>query len=127
MAGGFAAGFINPILGAVIYERIPRHLMGRVTALNTSLCWSLIPFGGILGGAAIAGIGLSPALLVLGLAYFAATMLPTVRPEWRTIDDGRRGSGHQRPNDGVGEQPAAPGQDQPLARRLDEPVGDQVG
>jgi MFS family permease len=90
MAGGFAAGFINPILGAVIYERIPRHLMGRVTALNTSLCWSLIPFGGIVGGAAIAGIGLSPALVVLGLAYFAATMLPTFRPEWRELDHAER-------------------------------------
>jgi MFS family permease len=90
VAGGFASGFINPILGAVIYERIPRHLMGRVTALITSLCWSLIPFGGIVGGAAIAGIGLSPALLVLGLAYFAATMLPTFRPEWRELDHAER-------------------------------------
>jgi MFS family permease len=144
MTGGFAAGFINPILGAVIYERIPRHLMGRVTALNTSLCWSLIPFGGVVGGAAIAGIGLSPALLVLGLAYFAATMLPTVRPEWREIDQGRHENRHwgaqdprdvdslvsrsrdERADHGVGEQPAAPGEDQPVPRRLDESVRDQV-
>jgi MFS family permease len=144
MAGGLAAGFINPILGAVVYERIPRHLMGRVTALNTSLCWSLIPFGGIVGGAAIAGIGLSPALLLLGLAYFATTMLPTIRPEWREIDQGRqrnRRTGDHDPHDldslvirsgdegadhGVSEQPAASGEDQALPRRLDEPVRDQT-
>ncbi len=78
MAGGLAAGFINPILGAVIYERIPRHLMGRLTALNTSLCWALIPFGGIVGGLAIAAFGISPTLLLLGLAYFAVTMLPGI-------------------------------------------------
>lgn len=84
--GGFAAGFINPILGAVIFERIPRHLMGRVTSLSTSLCWAGIPFGGLVGGAAIAGFGLSPALLVLGGAYLLATMLPALQPAWREID-----------------------------------------
>lgn len=128
MAGGLAAGFINPILGAVIYERIPRHLMGRVTALNTSLCWSLIPFGGIVGGLAIAAIGISPALLVLGLAYFAVTMLPTFRPEWRGLDQERpTPSGHESPDDRVGQQATAPGEHQPAVGRLDEPVGDKVG
>ena len=128
MAGGLAAGFINPILGAVIYERIPRHLMGRVTALNTSLCWALIPFGGIVGGLAIAAFGISPTLLLLGLAYFAVTMLPAFRPEWRDLDKDRRTpSRHESPDDGVGEQPAAPGQHQPVGARLDEPVRDQAG
>jgi MFS family permease len=84
--GGFAAGFINPLLGAVIFERIPRHLVGRVSSLNTALCWAGIPFGGLVGGACVAAIGLSPALLVLGGAYFAATMLPAVQPAWRTLD-----------------------------------------
>jgi MFS family permease len=110
MAGGLAAGFINPILGAVIYERIPRHLMGRVTALGTSLAWALIPFGGIVGGIAIAAIGISPALLVLGLAYFAVTMLPAIRPEWRDIDKGHGTSGHEGADDRVGEESASTGQ-----------------
>jgi len=84
--GGFASGFINPILGAVIFERIPPHLVGRVNSLITSLCWAGIPFGGVVGGVLIAGFGLSPALLVAGAAYLVATMLPAVRPEWRDID-----------------------------------------
>ena len=84
--GGFAAGFINPLLGAVIFERIPRHLVGRVSSLNTALCWAGIPFGGLVGGACVAALGLSPALLVLGGAYLAATMLPAVQPAWRTLD-----------------------------------------
>lgn len=83
---GFAAGFINPLLGAVIFERIPRHLVGRVSSLNTALCWAGIPFGGLVGGACVAAIGLAPALLVLGGAYFAATMLPAFQPAWRTLD-----------------------------------------
>lgn len=85
--GGFACGFINPILGAVLFERIPSHLLGRVSSLNTALCWAGIPFGGLVGGALIAAAGLSPALLVLGGAYFAATMLPAVQPSWRQLDE----------------------------------------
>lgn len=86
VASGFASGFINPILGAVIFERVPRPLMGRVTALTTSLAWAGMPLGGVTGGALVAGVGLAPALLVLGGAYLVATMLPAVRPEWREID-----------------------------------------
>ena len=72
-----ASGFINPILGAVIFERIPAPLIGRVSSLNTAMCFSLMPFGGVLGGLLVAGLGLSPALLVAGAAYFVATMAPT--------------------------------------------------
>ena len=99
--GGFAAGFINPILSAVVFERIPPHLVGRVTALNTSLCWALIPFGGVVGGALIAGLGLSPALLVVGAAYLLATTLPALQPQWRELDarPADRDTGRRRPAD----------------------------
>ncbi|MBA2639985.1 MAG: MFS transporter [Nocardioidaceae bacterium] len=86
VVGGFATGFINPILGAVIFERIPARLVGRVTGLTTSLCWALIPLGGLAGGLAVGGVGLTPALLVFGAAYFAATTLPALLPQWREID-----------------------------------------
>ncbi|WP_109506744.1 MFS transporter [Nocardioides speluncae] len=86
VVGGFASGFLNPVLGAVIYERITPHLTGRVTSLNTALCWSLMPLGGLLGGALIAGVGLSPALLLVGAAYFVATMAPTAGPRFRAMD-----------------------------------------
>jgi hypothetical protein len=86
VVGGFSTGFINPILGAVIFERIPAPLVGRVTSLNNALCWALIPFGGLAGGITIAAIGLAPALAVFGAAYFAATTLPALLPQWREID-----------------------------------------
>lgn len=86
VVGGFAVGFINPILGAVIYERIPTHLVGRVTALQNSLCWAGIPFGGLIGGALVAALGLDLALVVIGATYFVATMLPALQPQWRDMD-----------------------------------------
>ncbi|QNN51196.1 MFS transporter [Nocardioides mesophilus] len=86
---GFGSGFINPVLGAVIFERIPAHLVGRVSSLNSALCWSLMPFGGVVGGLLIGGVGLTPALLVCGAAYLAATMLPALQPRWREMDTRR--------------------------------------
>lgn len=86
VAGGFAAGFLNPILGAVIYERIPEHLVGRVTSLTTAACFVLMPFGGLVAGFLIGGLGLGVAMLACGAAYFLITMLPAVDPRWREIN-----------------------------------------
>jgi len=90
VAGGFASGFLNPLLGAVLFERTPAPLMGRVTAMNIAMSWSLIPFGGILGGVLVTGFGIAPALLVVGAAYFVTTMVPAVQPRWRELDDRRQ-------------------------------------
>ena len=86
LVGGFASGFLNPILGAVIYERVPDPVMGRVTTINNALCWSLMPFGGILGGVLTESLGISAALLIVGFAYLAATMLPLAVPAFRQFD-----------------------------------------
>ncbi|WP_051549425.1 MFS transporter [Nocardioides sp. URHA0032] len=94
VACGFAAGFINPVLGAVIFERIPQPLVGRVSSLTTAMCFALIPFGGLLGGVLVTGVGLEPAMLVVGLAYFAVTMLPAVDPRWREMDRRPDASAH---------------------------------
>ena len=83
---GVASGFLNPILGAVILERIPAPLLGRVSSLNTAICWSLMPLGGVLGGLAVAGLGISPALLVAGAVYLVTTMAPTRVPSFRQMD-----------------------------------------
>ncbi len=84
--GGASSGFLNPVLGAVTFERIPREMVGRVTALNSALCWSLMPFGGVLGGLLISGMGLSTAMLVVGFAYVATTMAPALIPSFRGMN-----------------------------------------
>ena len=98
---GLGIGLINPILGAVEVERIPRLMRGRVLALIGSLAWALIPFGGLLGGALVEGVGLEVSLVLVAVAYFLATTLPALRPEWREMDARRRpvsdGSGAPSP------------------------------
>ncbi|XKM42234.1 MFS transporter [Rhizobium ruizarguesonis] len=83
---GFASGFLNPILSAVIFERIPKPLTGRVTAMNAALCFVLIPFGGLIGGALISMIGLAAALSLTGLTYLAATLFPLALKSFHGFD-----------------------------------------
>jgi MFS family permease len=109
LVGGLSSGFLNPVIGAVEFERIPRAMVGRVTALTSSLCWSLMPLGGIIGGMLVTGIGLAPALWVIGVAYFVTTMAPALIPSFRGMNqvpieerDGERGRPDPvapRPND----------------------------
>ena len=99
---GLGAGFLNPILGAIAFERVPRRLLGRVRALTDSLAWAGIPLGGLIGGAAVASVGLVPALLTGGAAYFLTTNVAGLRPASREMDRSRAaarrtgGSSHAR-------------------------------
>ncbi|MCB1516834.1 MAG: MFS transporter [Hyphomicrobiaceae bacterium] len=85
ITAGFASGFLNPILGAVIFERIPENLVGRVSSLVTALTWATLPFGGLFAGGLIAGFGLHAAFLFSGFAYLAATMLPLTMKSFRAF------------------------------------------
>ncbi len=86
VVGGCASGFLNPVLGAVQFERIPPPLVGRVSALNSALCWSLMPLGGIFGGLLVGRFGLASSFVVVGVLYFAATMAPALLPRFREMD-----------------------------------------
>ena len=86
IASGFASGFLNPVLGAVMFERIPSRLVGRVSSLTTAMCFALMPFGGLVGGGLVAWQGLTVAMLAVGAAYFVVTMLPALNPRWREMD-----------------------------------------
>jgi MFS family permease len=79
---GLGVGFINPIVSAVFFERVPRPLLGRVNALGDATAWSLMPFGGLAAAGLLGLVGLGPALLAAGAAYLVTTTVPALRPEW---------------------------------------------
>lgn len=88
--GGIGAGFINPVLGAIQIERIPSHLLGRVNSLSNAACWTGVPLGGVVAGAAVTAVGLAPALLAGGVIYLIATMSPVLigrHEKWRATPD----------------------------------------
>ncbi|QEU97869.1 MFS transporter [Streptomyces kanamyceticus] len=86
VADGLAIGFINPIINAVQMERIPRHLLGRVSALTDSVGTAGIPLGPILAGVAVSFTGLAPVLLGCGAIYLFCTVIPPLFPHWRELD-----------------------------------------
>jgi MFS family permease len=85
-AAGVGIAAINPILGAVEYERVPEPLMARVQGLTIAVAWAGIPLGALVGGWATAGLGLVGALVTLGGLYLLVTVAPFVQPRWREMD-----------------------------------------
>jgi hypothetical protein len=95
--GPTAIGLMGSVMGAVLVERVPRRMLGRVNALGDSPAWAGIPLGGLLAGAAVTAAGLVPVLLTCGAAYFLTTNLAGLRPEWREMDR-RRERGVVKPH-----------------------------
>ena len=106
--GGLGLGGINPVMGAVEYERVPRHMQARVLGAVRASAWAGIPFGSLAGGLAVSAFGLRPALLAAATLYGVTTLAPFAFPVWRQMDRGRP---HPRPGRaaeaGPGSRPAA--------------------
>jgi MFS family permease len=84
--GGLGAGGINPIVGAVEYERVPRHLQARVLGAVGASAWAGIPLGSLAGGLLVSLAGDRLALIAAGGVYLIATIPPFVFPVWRQMD-----------------------------------------
>ncbi len=83
---GLGVGGINPILGAVEYERIPRQLQARVLGALGATAWAGVPAGSLAGGLASDTLGVRGALLLTGGLYLLTTLAPFVFPCWREMD-----------------------------------------
>ncbi|HTF07894.1 MAG TPA: MFS transporter, partial [Asanoa sp.] len=73
--------------GAVMYERIPPHMMARVQGLATAVSWAGIPLGGLIGGAVAGAVGVRWAMLGVGACYLAVSLAPLIWPVWRKLDE----------------------------------------
>ena len=71
---GLASGLLNPMIGAIFFERIPRPLIGRVGPLDAT-AWAAMPFGGLVAAALVATAGLGPGPARLGRASTPAAIL----------------------------------------------------
>ncbi|WP_199539294.1 MFS transporter [Desertihabitans brevis] len=85
VVGGLASGFLNPIIGALLVERIPSRLLGRVSGLVSASAWSLMPLGALLGGVLVTRAGLDVALLLGGALYLLTTAAPFAVPSFRAM------------------------------------------
>jgi predicted MFS family arabinose efflux permease len=92
---GIATGFLNPILSAVEYERIPVHLQSRVLSVSAAGVLAGVPVGAVLGGFAVERAGLTATLLGTGGLYLLATLTPLVFRVWREMDATRDGAARE--------------------------------
>lgn len=76
---GMAGAAIRPILGAMLYKRVPVELQNRVFGLVAAVCRSGLAVGGVLAGWLVAGLGLHQAILISGTACLLATVVPLLR------------------------------------------------
>ncbi|MFP1627381.1 MFS transporter [Streptomyces sp. 5K101] len=106
---GLAIGFVNPILNAVMLERIPRPLLGRVSALTDSVGSAGVPLGPVLAGAAVTAAGLAPVLYACAGLYLVSTVVPAMRPHWRELDARGSEDAGAEAEEEPAPPPAAPG------------------
>jgi MFS family permease len=83
---GLFAGGLNPILGAVQFERVPKQLQARVLGAVKASAWAGVPFGALLAGGLVQSVGLGPTLVSFGAVMFVLTLAPFVFPAWKQMN-----------------------------------------
>jgi MFS family permease len=85
---GVGIASVNPIFGVTLYERVPDALQTRVIGISGAVAFAGLPVGALLGGLAVAGLGLRPALLVAAALSLVVTLLPVLgyRPTRRPAE-----------------------------------------
>jgi MFS family permease len=86
---GFSNTFYLMQVSTFLQQRVPDHLRGRVMSLY-SLCWNLLPLGGLLAGALAAAVDARFAVLFGGAMVSANALLLLTSRRLREIGQGSR-------------------------------------
>ena len=80
------AGPLNPILGAVSFERIPKNMRGRVGGAVSAAAWSAMPLGMLIGGVLTEQFGVIAMLIGIGVIYMITTISAALMPLMKEMD-----------------------------------------
>jgi predicted MFS family arabinose efflux permease len=80
------AGPLNPIIGAVEFERIPENMRGRVFGAITAGAWIAMPLGMLFGGVFTETLGVFPMLVFLGATYLIVTLSMAFIPAMKEMN-----------------------------------------
>jgi MFS family permease len=81
---GFSNTFYLTQVSTILQQNVPDHLRGRVLSLY-SLCWNLMPLGGLLAGALAAAVNARAAVLVGGAVVAVNALLLLTSRRLRAI------------------------------------------
>ena len=80
------AGPLNPIIGAVEFERIPPNMRGRVFGTVTAGAWVAMPLGMLLGGVLTDRLGIFVMMIGLAITFFLTTLSMAFIPAMKEMD-----------------------------------------
>jgi MFS family permease len=80
------AGPLNPIIGAVEFERVPPDMRGRVFGAIQAGAWIAMPLGMLLGGILTDRFGTLVMLIGLGITYFITTLSMAFIPAMKEMN-----------------------------------------
>jgi MFS family permease len=80
------AGPLNPIIGAVEFERVPKNMRGRVGGAIGAGAWSAMPLGMLIGGVLTEQLGVRAMLLGLGIIYLITTLSMAFIPAMKEMN-----------------------------------------
>ena len=84
---GLAGSVINPVYGALLFERVPRPLQARVFGLAGAMTFGGIPLGGLVGAWLVQSFGLDMSLVVAGFCFLGITLSPIIGYRiWKQMD-----------------------------------------
>jgi MFS family permease len=83
---GIASGPLNPVFAAVKFARVPHSHRGRVFGAVAALAQAAMPVGTLAAGILLDLLGLTTAVMVLGIAALVITVQPLIFPLWREFD-----------------------------------------
>ena len=86
---GLIFGPTNSLFATVIQENTPPQMLGRVFGALTALAQAGIPFGAVLAGVVVEGVGLVPTILGMGAIYLVVTVGMFFNPALRQMDADR--------------------------------------
>ncbi|MBV7333380.1 MFS transporter [Chloroflexi bacterium TSY] len=70
---GIVGGPINPIMGTILFKRVPNNMRGRIMGVGKAGAVVAMPMGVMLAGVLIEATNLRIALLAVGLCYLVTT------------------------------------------------------
>ena len=80
------AGPLNPIIGAVEFERIPPNMRGRVFGAITAGAWVAMPLGMLLGGVLTENLGTFTMMIGLAITYLITTLSMAFIPAMKEMN-----------------------------------------
>jgi MFS family permease len=80
------AGPLNPIIGAVEFERIPPSIRGRVFGAVTAGAWIAMPMGMLLGGILTDRFGTFVMMIGLAITFFVTTLSMAFIPAMKEMN-----------------------------------------